>query len=229
MKILFSYILIIFYSFKFEGANAQEKIMEGRTTFTFSYPDEKGLSEQFLSRREIKGRTVYFKNGKTRTECEDSNKSTYLIYPKEQERILLKEKLALKHTFKEDHESEAWYYGDSIARISNETKMIAGFMCVKALFTYPVRQKQRTIEIWFTKDIAASNDNFSFSGIDGFIMEYTWTDVAYQGEEGVDFRETMTCTRVEKITVPDELLKIPADYTVMTWDEFKKGAKVEYH
>jgi GLPGLI family protein len=230
IKKIFAYLLLFAIVSNVGFAFAQNKVKEGKAVFTFSYPDQEKISEKVFSNLEIKSCTYYFKNGLTRVEYDDNNHSTYLIDPKKKEWILLKDKLALIHTFEDILKSESFVYGDTIAQITGETKMIAGFRCVKGLYTYPVWQKSpRTIEIWFTHDISAMNNDFNFKGIDGFIMEYSMVDVVFDNIEEVDFKKEMTCAIVEMESVPDDLFKIPSDFTVMTWDEFKEGAKFENH
>jgi len=226
MKEICFCILIFLGILNIQFAFAQQKIKEGKVTFTFSFPDEEKVDQETFSRNEVKGSTYYFKNGLTRVEYHDDNQSTYIIDPKKKDIYILKDNLALKQTFEEANENQAFLYGDTIAQITNETKMIAGFKCQKALYTYPVWQKpSRTIEIWFTNDISATNFDFNFKGIDGFIMEYSLTDLVIENNLEVDFRKIMTCSKVESETVPDELFKVPNDYMIMTWDEFKKGAR----
>jgi len=210
---------------------AQEKLNKGKATFKFIYPDEQGISENLLSVAEVKGITVYFKNGKSRAEYKDENNSVVIVDPKTKEKIRLQgDKLAIKMTFEEAQKNQTMIFGDSAATITNETKVVAGYKCKKAIINYEVWQRpNRTIEIWFTNELAATNTRFTFKGIDGFIMEYSYVDILYPTKEGVDFRETMTCIKVEKVNVADSLFKVPASYHVVTMEEMKKNVKVEYH
>ena len=204
---------------------AQEKVKEGKATFKYEYPDEDKASEKVLKNLP-KYSTYYFKNGLTRVEYDDSS-NICLLRPKEQERYLLKGRHAFKQTFAEANKSQALFFGDTVALITKETKMIAGFNCIKAIYTYPVwEEPMRTIEIWFTTDISASNAEFTFRGIDGFILEYSYTDIVRSDNEDIDFRKKMTCIQVEKATLPDDLFKLPPNMHVFTRDDIKK---VEYH
>jgi len=211
---------------------AQKITKEGKATFTFSYPDENKFDPKLLSQRENKGATVYFKNGKSRVEIEtEDNRFVYLIDSKKKENILLRDSTAFKHTFEDIRASMKKFYGDTTAEITNETKIIAGQKCVKAIYRYPVSDEKpiRKLIIWFTRDIAASNWNFDFKGIDGFIMEYDFLDIMYPGGEPVDFTEIMTCISVEDSSVPNDYFNIPSGYQIINWSDMIKGAKVEYH
>ncbi len=204
---------------------------EGKATFTFSYPDEDKFDAKLLAQREKKGMTIYFKDGKSRVESEtENNHFVSLIDPKKKENILLRDSTAFKHTDEDVRKSMTKFYGDTSVEITNETKMIAGFKCVKALYKYPAnRQPMHNIEIWFTRDIIAANNQFDFKGIDEFIMQYVNVDELYINEESEDFTEIMTCTSVENISVPDDYFDIPSGYEIINWADFVKGAKVEYH
>ena len=212
---------------------AQQKLKEGKATFEFSYPDEKGIEPDLLDVAETKQLIVYFRNGMTRVDQKSSIESiSELIDQKKKDRIMLnhKDSLAITETIQENWENQSMMYGDTAAVITNDAKLIAGYKCRKAIVSYKVWEKaDRQIEIWFTDEIAASNYRFSFKGISGFIMEYSYTDILYPVREGADFRTKMTCTKVEGTQVNEQLLQIPPGYVVTTMKELRKNTKVEYH
>jgi hypothetical protein len=211
-------------------AGAQEKIKEGKATFSFSYPDKERTDEKVLESKKTNGLTIYFKDGKSKAEYDNKNMNMYIVDPQEKMITAFYGNTAVKTTFEEAQNLLDMFYGDSATTVTGETKMIAGFKCYKAVHVSPPGvQPSRLVEIWFTKDLKASNINYDFREIEGFIMEYTSKEVNNSTAEGAEFTEIMTCSKVEKITVPDEKFKVPPGYEVRTREEFRRGARIEYH
>ena len=207
---------------------AQKKIKEGKATFAFTYPGEEVTDPDYEGK--VRKVVVQFKNGASRVESQGGNNSISITNPPKNLYILLKGKLALTRTTDDIRKNLEQFYGDTTAQITNETKTIAGYQCTRAIYPFTGTDKEaRQFEIWFTKDIKAANFDFSFKGIDGFIMEYSFTDIFRRFGQDKDPEIKMTCVKVEEASLPDELFTIPEGYEIMTWDEFRKGAKIEYH
>jgi GLPGLI family protein len=232
MKKLTGYLFALIIALTFQNANAQQKINEGKATIEFAYPDAGATGEGLHSVLEKKGLTVYFKNGKSRAEFKDVNNTTTIFDSQKKEIVGLwaAAKTAVKGTIEEARSMEEMMFTNYTVKVTAESKDIAGYSCKKAIVAYTVYQKgSRTMDIWFTDALPGSNPVFHFKGIDGFIMGYCWTDVLYSKPEGVDFREIMTCTKVEKAAVADELFKAPADYKVTTMEEMNSEIEAEHH
>ncbi|MFY7989254.1 MAG: hypothetical protein ACOVO3_00885 [Fluviicola sp.] len=97
--------------------------------------------------------------------------------------------------------------------ITNETKVIAGYTCFKAIATL---EDGTQTEMWFTKDISANTKGQQYFNKDmpGFPMEYS------VNQQGMVIK--MTVTDISK-TVDKKAfdMKIPDGYTVKTMDELK--------
>lgn len=120
-------------------------------------------------------------------------------------------KVAVKIT-KADIEKEKNKGAKPKVEITNETKMIAGYNCTKAIVK---AEGAEPAEIWFTKDLAINN-GFSqgYDGIDGMMLEYSVSQKM--------FTMKMTCTEIKADKVDDKVFEIPSDYKQMTREELMK-------
>ena len=199
--------------------NAQSRISEGRLTVSITYPDTISTQGTRVKPMPPQEAVIYFKNGKTRTETKSgtamriilSDTATGDVYSCIESRG---RKIALKITRESlNHAKGRITSGIPEIVISGETKLIAGVMCRRATIIY--KEKVPPYDVWYTMEVGAPNSTESrVEGLDGYIME-SKTPV-----KGVTVMST--CTRLEKIAVPDSLFRIPEGYQVTDMEELLK-------
>lgn len=95
-----------------------------------------------------------------------------------------------------------WEYESPIPnidwKITNDTKIIQGYKCQKALCSY----LGRSYEAWFTPEIAIKNGPWKFGNLPGLILDVADTEGDY----------SFTCIGIEKSKKSDPIVK----YTVKT-------------
>ncbi len=202
IKILFTALLFFHLN-----AFSQEKIEEGITTFEFNYPDAESVSPQTLANFG-NGLTVYFKKGKSREEYDNVGRWVNIVDPTKKEILSMgtpEHDLATKMTWKEKEDNQALAFRNYSVKATGEFKDIAGFKCKKAIVTYNDGQ---TMEVWFTSQLYASNTQYFFKGINGFIMQYSHVMTLYPD---IKFTVEMICVKVEKTKVSDDMFKLPTN------------------
>jgi GLPGLI family protein len=199
---------------------AQEKLKEGKATFEISYPDAEEMNDQMLAMMP-KESVTYFNGGNTRTELTAGYGTTIILYDNEKKEMyycmdMMGKKSAVKST-EADMEKEKAEAGEYDVKLSDETKKIAGYTCKKATVT--MKKDANTFDVWYTPDLPHDqNGRNAWKGIDGFPMEFTID----RKTQGGSIKMKLTCTKIEKISVPDDKFKVPDGFTVMTQDEMKK-------
>ncbi len=219
-KIITLFLIILSSSFVF----AQKKLTEGKLVFDITYPDA-DLDANTLAMMPTES-TIYFKGQMSRAEIKMQMGNTVAITDgKEGVTTTLMDmmgnKMAIKFT-KEDIEKEKKKNGNEKpdVKITDETKTIAGYLCKKAVITTKnSNDKTTTMNIWFTKDIAAPNSMRSgasnYEGLDGFMMEFE--------TKMNSLTMKMTCRSAEQTTVENSMFVIPEGYKTMTMDEMKNS------
>ena len=199
--------------------NAQSRISEGRLTVSITCPDTISAQGTRVKPMPPKEEVVYFKNGKTRTETKSgtgtrvilADTATGDVYSCIESRG---RKIALKISRESlNHAKGRISRGIPEIVISGETKLIAGVKCRRATIIY--KEKVPPYDVWYTTEVEAPNSTESrVEGLDGYIME-SKTPV-----KGVTVMST--CTRLEKIAVPDSLFRVPFGYKVTDMEELLK-------
>lgn len=98
-------------------------------------------------------------------------------------------------------------------KITNESKKIAGFNCIKAICEY----NQREFIAWFTKEIPISDGPWKFNGLPGLIIEISTKDESI----------TYSLTGLKKRDNKNEKFIFPYSKT-MTVDEYRDQTFKEY-
>jgi GLPGLI family protein len=98
---------------------------------------------------------------------------------------------------------------------TNDTKIICGYNCKKAIVTY----KDTSIagfDIWYTNEINIQHPNWStpFHDIDGVLMEYQM--------KRYKLELRFTCKSVSKAEIDNSTFDLPAEYKVITQAEMEK-------
>jgi hypothetical protein len=194
---------------------AQEKISEGKAEFSVEFPTE-GMDEQYKAMMPTEA-TIYFKNDKSRTEMQMAMMNMVNIYDlKDNSMITLMDMMGKKQAIKTDmkKEMEKSNADDYKVDITKESKVIAGYNCIKAIIT---GKDDLKFELWFTREIEARNSaNTQFKGIDGFPMKY---EVPVPNMEG---SMKMECKSIKSEKVSDDKFIIPEGYEIKTQEEMKK-------
>jgi hypothetical protein len=222
MKRLIVYSIAFVLSLSIRVATAQDKLKEGKATFEISYPDAEEMNDQMLAMMP-KESVNYFKDGKTRSEVTMGYGTMITIYdPDKKESYLCMDMMGKKTAIKstdEELEKQRSEMGDYDVKLSDDTKKIAGYVCKKATVTMKKEGDSNSFEVWYTTDLPHNpNSKYAWKGIDGYSMEFTLEQKSMNG----NIKMKLVCTKVEKATVTDDMLKVPDGYTVMTADEMKK-------
>jgi len=219
MKKILALAAVIFFITSNTSVRAQEKIHEGKIRFEMTFPDT-GQSS-YLFEMMPKEMIVWFKDGDTRTEMQTGrgkiamlryakSKDMYTLMNMKGEKIALKMNKDLMERFKDSLKSKK-----AEIIVTDETKTIAFFKCRKAIATMMFRGEKKSVEVWFTKEIDNLDlGEYKVEGIDGFVMEMNIAD------KGLNVH--MLCTSIERMNVPESLIKIPEDYKVMSMDDLAR-------
>jgi GLPGLI family protein len=217
MKNLFS---ILFFGFAViaNAVSGQEKLKEGKITFEIEVLNAEEMDDQMLAMMP-KEMTVYFKDGKSRGEMDMmGGKMITISNDKEGETITLMDLMGRKQaikTTKEDMEKERAKMGEYEVKITDETRMIAGYKCKKAIITFKDKTENNEMTVWFTEDLEAVHaSKYAWKGIDGYMLEFS----VDQRGMGMKF----SCKEVMQQKVADEMFTIPEGYTIMTQEELSK-------
>jgi hypothetical protein len=98
---------------------------------------------------------------------------------------------------------------------TRETKMIAGYSCIKTLVEVTSENTKVPVEIWTTNEINAKNSISSqIEGVDGFMMEF------FLSQSGLNMK--MTFRSIEKMNVADSEFNIPDGFVKKSSDELKR-------
>ncbi len=217
MKIISSLCLLFLLISFSHPAKAQETIEEGKITYEITYP-EMEMDEQMKAMMPTES-VVYIKGALSRTETAMGMgiSSATIMNAKTNEVIALMDMMGTKTaTVMQDEEAakKRDKSGDDELTFTlvDETKMIAGVLCKKAIMK---NSDGTEFEMYYTETID-SKSQFSkqWRKFKGFPMEYVVTSAG--------FTMKMTAKTITKEKVADELFKIPADYKIMTQEEFTK-------
>lgn len=191
--------------------------------FKISFPENKQMNRVL----ELTGREkiIYFKDSITRTEQKTKMGKVINIHNfKTRENYTYTERDADKIAMKATADDMSMimdmsYMNLPQLKITGETKIIAGYKCTKAVITVNAYGEKKRLQVWYTDEIALPNSpEYSIQGINGYILEFTFYDNTKP--------MTITCVSVEKTRVPDQLLQVPADYTIRSMPELTKKSRV---
>lgn len=199
------------------GADAQQKLSEGKVTFEIAYGDT-DLPDETMAMMPTE-MDMYFKNDKSRVEMSMGMgmNQTMIFDNKARTMTMLMDmmgnKIAVKNT-EEDIKKQKEKNGkkDNKIEFTNETKQIAGYTCKKAKVT----NDEGSFDLYYTDDIVIKDGdwNSDFKDIKGFPMQYQMN----QGK----MQMTMTAKKVTAQAVEDKMFTVPADYKEKTPEELQK-------
>ena len=208
--------LLISFIFSINSLIAQT-LDAGKVIYDISFP-ESNFDEQTLSMMP-KEATMYFNNDKTRMEMQmgmgmnmitigDNKSKTATVLMD-----MMGNKTAMTMT-EQDIIKESKKAGEYEIKNTDETKIIAGYLCRKAVVTL---KDKNSFNVWFTDQIKVKNANWNnqFKNINGFLMEFRMDQ-----NNGLSMQ--MTAKKVSDEKPADDLFVVPEGYKKMTKDEMMK-------
>ena len=210
----------IFFLLAFIGPLAimAAKPFEGVITYTISYPDSKFTESQLKMFPKLL--TVSIKGTKSRTELNTGMGNQTSINDYSDKTVInlidmMGQKYPIKKT-SQDIEKEIAKEPVAKVNVTNETKVIAGYTCKKAIVTTEQDGEKTTYEVYFTTEIGGKGANFDnplYKDIDGVMMEFLM--------KTPQFTMKFSASTVEKKSVASKDFEIPADYKLTTEEELK--------
>ncbi len=221
MKKLTSVVVIILLSLVFTTSSlfAGDKGFEGIITYKISYPDNKfNEGQQAMLPKMF---TISVKGTKSRTEMNSSmgNQVEITDYADQTQVVLfdmMGQKFSMKSTKEEIQKENAKAPVPTVA-ITNDTKVIAGYKCKKAIVTVNDDGVKSTFEVYYTSDLGPKAVNFYnpvYKDIDGVMLEFTMKEQ--------QFTMVFTATAIEKKSLAAKEFEIPAEYKPITKEELQK-------
>lgn len=182
---------------------------EGIVTYSISVDNEQAAS--MMQGSSIK---VYLKGDKSKTYSDMGMSKTIVFMDKKtpDDPIILIEVMGNKYQLKDDKTKKD--DKDPVAKYYDSTKVIAGYKCKKAEFTYPAGKSGEsfTSTVYYTEELPAySGGSGQFKGLKGFPLQYTMK------QRGMVF--SMVATAVDKQSVSDDTFTVPKGYALMTGEE----------
>jgi len=212
MNKLFSTLAVVALS----ALSLNAQIKEGSITYNMTMEGLPPEQAAMMGDMELKST---FKNGKALSEI-SSMMFTNQTLINEKGMVMLMEqmgnKIAVKQTKEEMEKEEAKQKekpADPKIEYINETKMIAGYECKKAIVTTVGKdKKEEKTEIWYCDKF--ENPNIEGKGLKGIAFEYSG------GQSGMKFK--MVAKEVSIEPVPDSKFELSTEgYKLMTIDELK--------
>lgn len=203
--ILLGWIMVV------AAGGKKEAGFEGVITYSMSYeelPEELQSSASMLP----KEMTMYLKPGMSRIEQNGLGKIVFLMKKKQNEFYMLMDMMGEKTAYKGtmDDLKDTTAERVPVVKETEETKVIAGYTCKKAIVTYP---NEDPSDVWYTDSIPGGMTR-DMSFIKGFPMEYT------KKQRGMSILMTVTSLKKEKLS--GKLFELPSGYTVKPYSDFKK-------
>lgn len=217
-RISIPFILLLFAFSAFSPLQAG-KPFEGVITFKISYPNSTFTESQMAMFPKIF--TIAIKGTKARTDLQMSmgNQSVIIDYG-EKSRVSLINMMGQKYAIKEttaEIEKELSEQPKPTVEYFEETRVIAGYTCKKAVVTVDDDGQKTSYEVFYTTELESQNVNFDdplYRDIKGVMLEFSMK--AQQ-----DFNMKFTATAVEKKSVNAKEFEVPADFVMTTKEELK--------
>jgi hypothetical protein len=194
------------------------KPFEGVITYNISYPDNKFTESQMKMFPKIL--TVSVKGTKSRTELNTGMGNQISINDYSNKTVInlidmMGQKYAIKKTADDVAKENAKQPAPKVT-ITNETKVIAGFNCKKAVITVNDDGEVSTYDVFYTDEIGGKGANFDnpvYKDIDGVMMEFLM--------KTPQFTMKFSATSAERKSIDSKLFEIPSDFTLTTEEELK--------
>ena len=197
------------------AARAQKRISELTLVFDYSVTIEGGNKLEGVGNA---SHTIYIKGNKSRSEMTNALFSSTSIYDANTGfGVILKEvsgqKLLIRMNPDNWSERNKTYEG-IVFKNTGETKIIAGYNCVKATGQTPAGA---VVSVYYTKDLIPENKQYDpiFKALEGLPLEYELTN----GNVKIDYR----FSKMNLNPVPASKFDIPSSgYRELNYEESKK-------
>lgn len=217
-KTLNSFIAI-FCVFVFSPVYMQAgKPFEGVITYKITYPDSKFTESQLAMFPKIV--TVMVKGTKSKTEYQTNMGSQVEISDyAEKSKIALINMMGQKYAIKqsaEEIEKENAVEPKATVNLTNETRIIAGYTCKKAIVIQDDDGVKTTFEVYYSSELGSKLANFDnplYKDIDGALLEFSM--------KTPQISMKFTATSIDKKSIGAKEFEIPADYTLTTKEELR--------
>jgi hypothetical protein len=217
-KLLFAFSFVMCFMLISSYTVMSGKPFEGVITFKITYPDNKFSESQMAMFPKVL--TVSIKGSKSRTDLQMSGMNTVEITDyNDKTKVALINMMGQKYAIKQttaEIEKEMAQSGTTTVELSEETKVIAGYTCKKAIISVNDDGVKSTFEVFYSSELGskmANFDNPQYKDIDGVLLEFLL--------KNRDVNMKFTATSVEKKSLPANDFEIPSDYTLTTQDELK--------
>ena len=216
MKRIFLFACIISLSI-----NLFAQSFEGKIVFEMSFPDFKDPQMAAMLPKEA---VAYFKNSQSRMEMNmmmgmknatisDGLKKTSVTLMD-----LMGQKYAIENSGSDEVMQKKMMESTKVS-ITSDKKMIAGFLCTKALVEIPNPENEKELikmDMWFTKDLSINKNymNGPMEKIDGSVLEFSINQTG--------MKINLTAKEVLKQPVSDDLFLIPSEYKHMSSADLMK-------
>ena len=216
MKRIFLFACIISLSI-----NLFAQSFEGKIVFEMSFPDFKDPQMAAMLPKEA---VAYFKNSQSRMEMNmmmgmknatisDGLKKTSVTLMD-----LMGQKYAIENSGSDEVVQKKMMESTKVS-ITSDKKMIAGFLCTKALVEIPNPENEKELikmDMWFTKDLSINKNymNGPMEKIDGSVLEFSINQTG--------MKINLTAKEVLKQPVSDDLFLIPSEYKHMSSADLMK-------
>lgn len=216
MKSIFSLVTLIFFVF-----TGFAQTFEGKIVYKINVKGNFSPQEKMMLPSEA---VVYSKGEKTRMEMSmgfgmntttiSNSKTGYTVSLMN----ILGSKYAIEAKDKEADKETEEYIKNTKVEVTNETKIIAGYTCKKAIIylTDPKSKEVTQLEVWFTKELDVDNVyvNGPFQKIEGAMLEFSLE------QQGMNMN--FQAQQVSKESVDIKLFEVPDGYKKMTQQELMK-------
>ena len=194
------------------------KPFEGVITYAITYPDSKFTESQL--KMFPKTLLVSVKGTKSRTDLSTGMGNQVSITDYADKTVInlmdvMGQKYAIKKT-SQDLEKEFAKEPAGKVTMTNETKVICGYSCKKAVVTVEEDGEKTSFDVYFTTELGGKGINFDnpvYKDIDGVMMEFAM--------KTPQFTMKFSASSVEKKSVNSKDFEIPADYKMATEEELK--------
>jgi hypothetical protein len=184
---------------------------EGKMTMTIKVTTEDPAMQQAAQYMPTE-MIIYTKGTKSRIETSTMMGSTIILTDTLSKMgyvcmDMMGNKIAMQMPLDEMENEEA--VSDMQIKYINETKMVAGYTCKKAIITMKVEEQEILQTVWYCEEI--QNTNRDMYKLKGMPMEY---DMDMQG-----MHVNYVVSNVSKEKIPDTMFDVPAGYTVTTQED----------
>lgn len=217
-KIQFAFTVLMSSFLLVSFATIAGKPFEGMITYKITYPDSKFTESQLAMFPKIV--TVLIKGTKAKTEYQTNMGSQIEIADyTEKSKIGLINMMGQKYAIKqsaEEIEKENAQEPKATVELTNETRVIAGYTCKKAIVTQDDDGVKTTFEVFYSPELGSKLANFDnplYKDIDGALLEFSL--------KTPQISMKFTATSIEKKSIPNKEFEIPADYTLTTKEELR--------